>query len=1236
MKTRRWKRTLSVVLAGAMVITSLSAALTAWAADDDVVEPERDPAVVAVEEQIKGFYDTHRNNLYKNDTDGKGDDAAEAEAKAAARKAFNETSAAVKSLSEEQKLEVTMSNYVYWLYTVGDDVARSHNADPLANVNAGDRIDVTVNRLSEITAVAGALPQAYQAVYDAFKSATTTVAYSVTGEDGETANYYLQDNAKVVYKDNPVAEKLLKDLNTAVQGFDLVQLSFAGFLYPGKYAQTGDAGFYFYATSPTAGRGINDSIQNIAYYNFFMQQDLLGSGDSPASSFPYKDYVVRSGTSGAYTYAWAEGQSAQTYIDGFKTYADSLWNDRVKPSKAVLNIILPVLEKFDEYQGLTNAINLLLAASDDYYAGDPDVDAIQTAVDTCNVLSETARAMFDRIGRYMSTNLVFGVTVENEYTNATALTPETAYTAYSKASARSLYYVEKDLSDALTQLQLEAFIEDVNAADLDTLTGEQIEEFRTRYLALGEFKEDVPADTFAKFSKMVKPEVGEDTFADDLASFAPHAIDKTALKGSVVDVYGGVQYSVDKLWGMVASLLPSIAPDVDLSNGLGGLLEQYLYTDSIVEAIFDLYATLSHNEMDLGIMGLTLGDVISMVISPSKLAGMLEEEKFAGAVEKIKAIPAVTDEEEAQGINELDKLAAIDFTDADFGFTNGDRAGFVDALLAALRPITTILEPNATIIIIKLGVQMCDYINANGEYITGVYGNLIPLLEQLGMNVPTTEEYAKNYNDVLAATGSKNIAADEYLRPVIDALFEDVVDPIAADPLNALIDFLPRLAHVVEDSIAVENEDGSVSYTNILDTQVKAAIAQMGGTLGGLAGSLDLTEDAINAMIPDEISIPLNETTNLTLKLADIDWDMLADCATLSVVPSNSNANAYTLLRTGEAETVFTELFYYLYTALFGDPAADGGAQLNATIAAVKQLLGEDMSGLIDMMVTPMLANGKEDAYVNILQLVAGDYQSNVIDQTVTINAGGEVLLAGDKLTSGTIKAMNGIALDYMIRATDTDYAIGSVAVGGEPVAEAADQMYYLLNAAAASNQAVDVSFLYDGNYNVTVKVGENGSADAESMSVHAGTTVEITFTADEGYVIDTLTVNGEAVEAAAGEKTYVWTAGVYGDMVVEAAFAEEPTETDPTEPTDPTDSTEPTDPIGPTEPSEPTEPTDPSEPATDGDSTQAPDTTAPAGEGGTQGEDSNVATGDAALAAVAGAALLAVGAVIVLAKKRK
>lgn len=108
---------------------------------------------------------------------------------------------------------------------------------------------------------------------------------------------------------------------------------------------------------------------------------------------------------------------------------------------------------------------------------------------------------------------------------------------------------------------------------------------------------------------------------------------------------------------------------------------------------------------------------------------------------------------------------------------------------------------------------------------------------------------------------------------------------------------------------------------------------------------------------------------------------------------------------------------------------------------------------------------------------------------------------------------------------------------------------------------------------------------------------------------------------------------------------------TDPTDPVDPSEPIDPTDPVEPTDPSDPVEPTDPadptepsSEPTTAGTGSEDPatepssdDTTAGGDSqtGGTQ-TDGNVDTGDIAIGAMAGGALLAAAAVVVLSRKRK
>lgn len=1103
MKTKKWKRALSAVLAGTMLVTSLSAALTAWAAEEDT-------AVTDVEAKIQSYYSTHRNNLYGED----------GEAKDAARAAFNDVSDSVKKLSEDQKLEVTMSNYAYWIYTVTEDEYREAHPD-VTRLSTPERVQGTIELMDAVEETMGDLPASYQKVYDTYKTALATPAYTVANEGGEETVYYIPDKDKVVYKDNETAQNLLNTLTTTFGTFTEQEMKFAGYVYP----NTSGSGFYFYASSPTTDRALKHAFADLFKWNFYMQQDLIGNGS--ILSFSYRNFVVRSGDRDNYTYAWAEGKGPQDYLDAFDAAVASYGVDQCQSAVVAGRALLTQLDQTGRYPGLLDAYEKVVAVAQPAYDGTAELEQVKEAIAAVDGLTGLSLELWNYIRSSVS-DLKVAYTITNPYTLET-ITPELAYTRASSINGRNLYYCYNQLSDVVTELEMQDFIADVRAADPAALTDAEIEEFRSRYMALGDdFQEQLPADVAAKFMEMIKPAIGDDQFEDDLLAFTPAAVDKTEISGDTIQLVGGVQNVSENLWSTAVSLLDvlkvfGVDLGVDLSNGLEPIVANALYTDSVVEAIFDLYATLSHDTTDMGILGLTLGDIIEMVISPSGVAGKLEEAKFAGAVEKINAITDLTDEEEAQGMTELDKLGAIDFTDADLGFTNGDRDGFIDALLAALRPITSLLTPDARVIIISLGVQMCDYINAEGQYVTGVYGNLIPLFEQLGMNVPSAEEYAANYNAVLEAKG-ETVATDEYLRPIIESLFEDVVDPILADPVNALVDLLPRLAYII---------DG-----DRLNSYLKPAIAQMGGTLGGALGGLDLGTAAINGMIPDSFTIPVNDTTNITLNIGDINWARLADCATLSVVPSVSNANAYTLLRTGEPETVFTEIFYLLYTALFGDPDVDM-TQYNNTMAALKAVINNDALWMfVDAIGENTIVKGKEYAYGQILDLFSTiDFTDCKVAANVIVNGAGEVLQAGQQM-NGSFTAVKGVNLAYIVRATAEDTVIDTLTVNGVAVPEAAGKAYYLLNAAAAKGQVIEVTFRSSTQYTVTAQAGINGNVTPANQTVFSCQTASVTATADPNCLIESFTVNGVEVPEAVDKVSYTWTGVVTADTQIVVKFA--------------------------------------------------------------------------------------------------
>lgn len=264
----------------------------------------------------------------------------------------------------------------------------------------------------------------------------------------------------------------------------------------------------------------------------------------------------------------------------------------------------------------------------------------------------------------------------------------------------------------------------------EALPDEIITEAKSLYAQLSaDSKGSVPEETYNKFVQIVTPIKDTNDFSDEIAAFRPTAfVRPTNSKTAWTE--DGIQSFVDKLGSFIGGF-------VDLD----AILSDNLYQASVINAIFDLYATLSHNTTDIEGL-ITLGEIISGVITPEYLTSSLPEGKFSAVVEKINA--AEVAEDDPEGTNILDKIAAIDFTAEDWGFTSGDKDGFVDALLAALRPITQLLDPEAQIsfkalgiltVTANIGLRMFDpQITDDGNYAAGIYENLLPLLEQLGMN----------------------------------------------------------------------------------------------------------------------------------------------------------------------------------------------------------------------------------------------------------------------------------------------------------------------------------------------------------------------------------------------------------------------------------------------------------------------------------------------------------------------
>lgn len=1052
------KKLLSVFLAVVMVLSTFTVGFYAIAADEGETA---DSAVTDVQTKIDAFY-TNRTYLFNTNEKYK-------EKHEQAVKDYDAAIAALKALTDEQKLELNKAYYGFILYYATQSAARDLNE---GSASTKEYLDATMNHFDAIEAEAGALPESYKEVYNAYKA-----LYSV-------GNF---ESSSFSWKDNAEAQAAFETWAKAVIGFDAQQFEFSNYL---SATSSGEGGFYFYqmnldATSKTTGYLIKYAYNNV-------QDNETEAGKNP-SSVSYSTFISYSYSSK--TAEWKADQNGATMLKAYQDYYALVQSDQVAVSEQTSDMLLEMLES--KYAGITTAVQDVLAVGQTLIedADSADLDEIKAAVEAYNNLSADAKSMADSILSNSTLKFVATLSVPIVYDENTD-----ALEAYNNRPEVSIYKGSDLLSQAIAYIneaQLNDFIAYIDGLDLDALTDEIITEAKSKYAQLSaDSKGTIPEETYNKFVQIVTPIKDTNDFSDEIAAFQPTDFVRPT-NSKVAWTEDGIQSFVDKLGGLVGGFV-----------NINDILSQNLYTADIVNMIFDLYATLSHNTTDIEGL-ITLGEIISGVITPEYLTSSLPESKFSAVVEKINA--AEVAEGDPEGTNILDKIAAIDFTAEDWGFTSGDKDGFVDALLAALRPITQLLDPEAQIsfkvsiltVTANIGLRMFDpQITDDGNYAASIYENLLPLLEQLGMNdLPTTEEYKANYYAVKEESGAA-VAADEFLKPILDSLFANVVDPIAADPLNGLIKVLPRLAYVVDgDRLNTYIQKVLSDQGKIVSLEgLAASFAGEGPLLDLTTLGLDLSTEAINNLIPDSIDIGslVGDGTELVLNIGDLPWTTLANCATLSAVPSSTITNAYTLLRTGETDSCISTVMYFLYDVALADTDT-----YNAIKTLVKGVVPDNLASLID----------------SVFSIALDPAQA-----------------AGDKYTGYGLILDNGL--------------IGGVPTGNE---------IWRVNAAAGAGGTISPS-------------GDIAVKQADSRT--------FTITADAGHTISSLTVNGQAVAAAAGKTAYDYTvngADVTSndpanqnttDVTIAVTFADEsgkpgPGPDDPSDPTDPTDPSNPTDPSG-------------------------------------------------------------------------
>lgn len=464
-----------------------------------------------------------------------------------------------------------------------------------------------------------------------------------------------------------------------------------------------------------------------------------------------------------------------------------------------------------------------------------------------------------------------------------------------------------------------------------------------------------------------------------LASIAP---DRPSLDEPDLAVFQKtvVTYPEKATKEQVATALPRIQnllcdvllPILGVEGGLAGMVQNGLYTNATVTELCKfLFPTLAGLVNIDGFPSIASSFV---KIKPSKMAeaftkaGAEDAAKYAGAIQKLQAAEAAGQTAYNQWLaagNEKDDVqlytmywtTAFTADNGDWGFQDGDREGFLDAVAACFRPISVI-------------TMLLSFENSisttNGTYTYNAYEDLVPIFEILDLRgYMSSHEYTLNYQ----ATHAENAYwdMDARIRPILVPIF-NLIDDFAADPLDTLLDVLPKLGWALK--------------SDLLNTQVSTLISKLGFGLGDSL-KLDLTTEGIFDLVApmlENLTIKeasVNEETGETTPAVTISIKLdkekfvqfindVGGCGEAVVKNSKARGTAYRLGINSDKPDAFVVLFRWLY----------GEITTKDNMRAIKGAVDStDLNTVVKMLIKTVLNRVAEtptdDALVALVNLAA-------------------------------------------------------------------------------------------------------------------------------------------------------------------------------------------------------------------------------------------------------------------------
>ncbi len=299
-------------------------------------------------------------------------------------------------------------------------------------------------------------------------------------------------------------------------------------------------------------------------------------------------------------------------------------------------------------------------------------------------------------------------------------------------------------------------------------------------------------------------------------------------------------------------------------------LQGQIYSNSLVsQLVMELYTMLTSQEME------QLTSLLGVSLTPSALASVMTEEQFSTTRKQL---------------NQYFSWAVVKSESLTWGFKDGDKDGFINAVTAVLRPMDELLR-------MMLAGGKIQFLGAVDIYGSDGYNTaIIPVLEAFGVY----GDSILTYNEYVTA-----IQNQDAIKPIVTSLCS-LIERVLDKPVYTITEILPNLLYFVNNG-GIDIVINNMLYP-VMTVMQKLDLSDM-ISISQLTGSLD-----INKMIKEMMS-----GMDMGITLPELDINQFQGMGQLTSVVSKrtQNGNQIMIYAVDSDQTaVLVTLLRYLVTVM--------------------------------------------------------------------------------------------------------------------------------------------------------------------------------------------------------------------------------------------------------------------------------------------------------------------------------